>query len=53
MWTLGRSAIGFGAMVGPLAHFVAPQWSVLIAGVLGGTLGYAAHRAWRHRARAR
>ena len=50
---LGRSAILFGAIVGPLAHFATPQWSVLIAGVLGGTLGYAAHRAWRRKARSR
>ncbi len=51
--TLGRAAIVFGAIVGPLAHFVTPQWSVLVAGLLGGTLGYAAHRAWRRRARLR
>ena len=50
---LGRSAIFFGAIVGPVAHFVTPQWSVMVAGVLGGTLGYAAHRAWRRRARFR
>ena len=50
---LGRAAILCGAVVGPLAHFVTPQWSVLVAGLLGGTLGYAAHRAWRRRARAR
>ena len=49
---LGRAAILCGAVVGPLAHFVTPQWSVLVAGLLGGTLGYAAHRAWRRRARA-
>jgi predicted branched-subunit amino acid permease len=50
---LGRSAILFGTVVGPLAHFVTPQWSVLVSGLLGGTLGYAAHRAWRRRARTR
>ncbi len=50
---LGRAAILCGAAVGPLAHFVTPQWSVLVAGLLGGTLGYAAHRAWRRRARGR
>ena len=51
--SLGRTAIVFGAIVGPIAHFVTPQWSVLVAGVLGGTLGYAAHRAWRRRSRLR
>ena len=50
---LGRSAIFFGAIVGPVSHFVTPQWSVMVSGLLGGTLGYAAHRAWRRRARAR
>ena len=48
---LGRSAIFFGAIVGPVSHFVTPQWSVLVAGLVGGTLGYTAHRAWRVRAR--
>jgi predicted branched-subunit amino acid permease len=49
---LGRAAVICGAVVGPLAHFVTPQWSVLVAGLVGGTLGYAAHRAWRAKARA-
>jgi predicted branched-subunit amino acid permease len=51
--SLGRAAIFFGAIVGPVAHFFTPQWSVMIAGVLGGTLGYAAHRVWRRRVRSR
>jgi predicted branched-subunit amino acid permease len=51
--SLSRAAAVCGAVVGPLAHFVTPQWSVLIAGLGGGTLGYAAHRAWRARARSR
>ena len=50
---LGRAAIVFGAIVGPLAHLVTPQWSVMLAGLVGGTLGYAAHRAWRRLARSR
>lgn len=49
--TLGRAAIVCGAVTGPLAHFVTPQWSVLVAGLLGGTLGYAGHRIWRRKAR--
>jgi predicted branched-subunit amino acid permease len=51
--TLGRAAVFFGAVVGPLAHFLTPQWSVMVAGIVGGTLGYTAHRAWRRRARSR
>jgi predicted branched-subunit amino acid permease len=51
--SLGRAAIFFGALIGPVAHFVTPQWSVMLAGVLGGTLGYGAHRAWRRRMRSR
>ncbi len=49
--SLGRAAIVAGAIVGPIAHLVVPQWSVLVAGAVGGTLAYAGHRAWRHRAR--
>lgn len=44
---LGRFAIAAGAVVGPMAHFATPQWSVLVAGLVGGTLGYAVHRVWR------
>lgn len=50
---LGRAAVVCGAVAGPLAHFVTPQWSVLVAGILGGTLGYAGHRMWRRRSRVR
>jgi predicted branched-subunit amino acid permease len=50
---LGRAAILFGAIAGPLAHLITPQWSVMVAGVLGGTLGYLSHRAWRRQARSR
>jgi predicted branched-subunit amino acid permease len=49
---LGRAAVICGAVVGPVVHFISPQWSVLVAGLLGGTLGYLAHRAWRAKARA-
>jgi predicted branched-subunit amino acid permease len=49
--SLSRGAIFFGAVVGPLSHFVTPQWSVMVSGLVGGTLGYAAHRAWRRRSR--
>jgi predicted branched-subunit amino acid permease len=45
----GYLAIVIGAVAGPLMHFVAPQWSVIVAGFLGGTLAYAAHRMWKKR----
>ncbi len=45
----GYLAIVLGAIAGPLLHLVAPQWSVLAAGFVGGTLAYAARRAWRTR----
>ena len=45
----GYLAIVVGAVAGPLAHFVTPQWSVLIAGIAGGTLAYFAHRAWKRK----
>lgn len=47
---LGYLAIVAGAIAGPLVHLVAPQWSVIVAGFLGGSLAYAVHRAWRRRA---
>jgi predicted branched-subunit amino acid permease len=43
----GYLAIAAGAIAGPFAHMVSPQWSVIIAGFAGGTLAWAAHRAWR------
>ena len=49
--SLSRAAVVCGAIVGPLVHLVSSQWSVLLAGFLGGTLGYAAHRAMRRRER--
>ena len=47
----GYLAIVVGAVAGPLAHSVAPEWSVIIAGFLGGSLAYFAHRAWRRSSR--
>jgi predicted branched-subunit amino acid permease len=43
----GYLAIGAGAIAGPLAHLVVPQWSVVAAGFVGGTLAYACHRRLR------
>lgn len=49
--TRGYLAIAIGAVAGPMVHLVSPQWSVVVAGFVGGTLAYAANRAWRGRAR--
>ena len=46
---MSRLAIVCGALAGPLIHLASPQWSVLAGGLVGGTLGYALHRAWRKR----
>ncbi len=46
----GWAALVLGAVTGPLVHLFAPQWSVLAGGLVGGTLAYAAHRAWRRHA---
>ncbi len=42
-------ALGLGAVVGPAMHLLAPDWGLLITGVLAGTLAYAIERAWRWR----
>lgn len=38
-----------GAVCGPLFYLVNPQWSVLLAGLVGGTFAYAAQRVRRGR----
>ena len=37
----GVAAVAFGAAAGPLIHLVAPQWSVVLGGLVGGTLAFA------------
>ena len=37
---LAAAALACGALAGPLMHLVSPQWSVLLAGLVGGTLAY-------------
>jgi len=37
---LAAVALACGAACGPLFHLLAPQWSVMLAGVAGGTLAY-------------
>jgi predicted branched-subunit amino acid permease len=34
------TALAFGAIAGPVAYLYTPQWSVLVAGVFGGTLAF-------------
>jgi predicted branched-subunit amino acid permease len=41
-------SLACGAVAGPLLHLVAPQWSVLLAGAVGGTLAYALLRVRAH-----
>ena len=42
-------ALAFGGATGPLFHLVDPQWSVLLAGVIGGSAAYAVHRGMSRR----
>ncbi len=37
---LAAWALACGAVAGPLFHLLSPQWSVLLAGAVGGTLAY-------------
>jgi predicted branched-subunit amino acid permease len=46
---LGRLALAAGAITGPVAYALAPQWSLLAAGLLGGSAAYALHRWRTHR----
>jgi len=36
-----------GGVLGPVLHPVTPDWALLIAGLLGGTLAFFADRLWR------
>lgn len=45
----GYLAIVLGAIAGPVVHSFSPQWSVIIAGFVGGTLAYFVLRAQRPR----
>ncbi|MGH6610815.1 MAG: AzlC family ABC transporter permease [Burkholderiaceae bacterium] len=46
----GRLSLAAGAITGPIAYVIAPQWSVLAAGLVGGSAAYAIHRWSRRRA---
>jgi hypothetical protein len=38
--TAYRLAILFGSLLGPLSHSVVPDYSLLISGLVGGSLAY-------------
>ncbi|MBK8062689.1 MAG: AzlC family ABC transporter permease [Betaproteobacteria bacterium] len=46
---MARLSLLCGAVAGPLLHLVAPHASVLAGGLIGGTVAYGVHRAWRNR----
>lgn len=41
----GIVALACGAVVGPLIHLASPQWSVMLGGLVGGTVAWALTRA--------
>ena len=43
----GVVALLAGAIAGPLMQLVTPQWGLLAAGIIGGTIAYGVDRAWR------
>ena len=40
-------ALACGAVAGPLIHLAAPQWSVLLGGLIGGTVAWGLRRTKR------
>lgn len=56
LWASAREraahfAMAFGIVLGPLAHMAAPEYDLLIAGVIGGFAAYGAHLLARRRRR--
>ena len=47
--TLAVSALVCGAIAGPLLHLLNPQWSVLLSGLIGGTVAYWVQRRLKAR----
>jgi predicted branched-subunit amino acid permease len=45
---LAAIAIACGGVAGPLFYLLTPQWSVLLAGFVGGTLAFAIHKILGH-----
>lgn len=50
---LGVLALLCGAAAGPLMHTLTPQWSLLLAGVVGGTAAWLLNSTWEARRRVR
>ena len=46
---LAFAALACGAIAGPLANMVTPEWGVLLSGLAGGTVAYFIQRAWKAR----
>jgi hypothetical protein len=46
-------ALAIGLIAGPLFYWLAPEFDILLAGVGGGTLAWAAERSWRKRTESR
>jgi predicted branched-subunit amino acid permease len=44
----GVVALACGAVAGPLVYLMAPQWSVLLGGLIGGTVAWSVLRTKRH-----
>ncbi len=44
---LGVLSLLCGAIAGPLMQLVTPQWGLLVAGLLGGTVAFLITRVWR------
>jgi predicted branched-subunit amino acid permease len=42
-------ALGFGAVFGPLLHLLTPDWGLLLAGLLAGSLAFAVERRLKGR----
>ena len=34
------SSVLLGAMLGPIFYFLSPEWSILLGGLVGGTIAY-------------
>ena len=41
----GVLALACGAVAGPLIHLASPQWSVMLGGVVGGTVAWGLNRS--------
>lgn len=44
-----RLALLIGGMSGPLVHLAAPSWSLLLCGVVGGSVAFLLERRWERR----